>query len=60
VARPVARADGAQRAVAMLVVGLAERDQHEPAATHTLRAFLRDYPDHPAADQVRRLLRERP
>jgi cytochrome c-type biogenesis protein CcmH/NrfF len=60
VARPVAQADGAQRALAMLVVGLAQRDRHDPAATHTLRAFLRDYPDHPAADQVRRLLREQP
>jgi cytochrome c-type biogenesis protein CcmH/NrfF len=60
VAGPIARTDGAQRAMAMLVVGLAQRDRHEPAATHTLRTFLHDYPHHPAADQVRRLLREQP
>ena len=58
VARPIAHAAGGQRALAMLVVGLAQRDQHDPAATHTLRTFLRDYPNHPAAGQVERLLRE--
>lgn len=58
VARPIARAGGSQQAVAMLVLGLAQRNQHEPAATHTLRTFLREYPDHPAVGQVRRLLRE--
>jgi TolA-binding protein len=44
--------------MALLVLGLAQRDQHEAAATHTLRTFLHDYPGHPAARQVRRLLAE--
>ena len=59
IAAPVARQRGAQRPVALLVLGLAQRDRHEPAAGHTLRTFLHDYPHHPAAGQVRRLLRER-
>jgi cytochrome c-type biogenesis protein CcmH/NrfF len=54
----VAGRPGPQRAMAMLVVGLAQRDLHQPGATRTLRLFLRDYPQHPAAGQVRRLLRE--
>jgi hypothetical protein len=44
--------------MALLVVGLAQRDLHQPGATRTLRLFLRDFPQHPAAGQVRRLLRE--
>ncbi|HET8561706.1 MAG TPA: cytochrome c-type biogenesis protein CcmH [Marmoricola sp.] len=59
VAGPVAAAPGSQQAMAMLVLGLAQRAQHEAAATHTLRTFLHRYPHHPAADQVRRLLAER-
>lgn len=58
VAGPIAAADGPQQAMAMLVLGLAQRDQHETAATHTLRTFLRDFPNHPAVGQVERLLRE--
>jgi len=60
VARPIAAAQGPQRAMALLVLGLAQRQQHEPAATRTLRTFLRHYPHHPAAAQVERLLREQP
>ncbi|HET8604744.1 MAG TPA: cytochrome c-type biogenesis protein CcmH [Marmoricola sp.] len=60
VARPVASAQGSQQAMALLVLGLAQRARHEPAAATTLHHFLRLYPDHPAAGQVRRLLREHP
>jgi tetratricopeptide (TPR) repeat protein len=41
---------------AVLVLGLAERATHSPAAADTLRRFLRLAPDHPAAAQVRQLL----
>jgi hypothetical protein len=42
--------------MALLVLGLAQRDAHDPAATSTLRTFLAVAPNHPAAPQVRRLL----
>ncbi len=60
VARPIASGNGSQQAMALLVLGLAQRNQHDPAAVHTLRAFLHRYPHHPAAGQVERLLREMP
>jgi len=41
---------------AMLVLGLAQRARHEPAAGDTLRAFLAAAPSHPAAARVRALL----
>lgn len=54
--RGPARAPGDYRSLAMLVLGLAQRDLGDAAAPRTLRAFLRLDPDHPAAPQVRRLL----
>jgi cytochrome c-type biogenesis protein CcmH/NrfF len=46
------------RALALLVLGLAQRGSGERAeATVTLHEFLRVAPHHPAAPQVRRLLR---
>ncbi|WP_310963402.1 cytochrome c-type biogenesis protein [Nocardioides terrisoli] len=56
--RRTAASAGPQRAMAMLVLGLAERALHREAARTELRSFLRQFPHHPAADQVRRLLRE--
>lgn len=47
------------RPVALLVLGLAQRARHEPAADRTLHHFVQRFPDHPAAGQVRRLLAER-
>jgi hypothetical protein len=41
---------------AILVLGLAERATHSPAADQTLRRFLRLAPDHPAAAEIQRLL----
>lgn len=43
--------------LALLVLGLAQRAAQDPAATETLRRFVREHPNHPAAAQVRRLLR---
>lgn len=60
VARPIASGRGTQQAMALLVLGLAQRSRHEPVADHTLRHFLQLYPHHPAAGQVRRLLRDHP
>lgn len=56
--RPVTRSTGGTRALALLVLGLAQRAEGSPRADGTLRSFLRLAPHHPAADQVRRLLRE--
>ncbi|HEY3529702.1 MAG TPA: cytochrome c-type biogenesis protein CcmH [Nocardioides sp.] len=56
--RPVAGPAGRYRPLALLVLGLAQRGRGEPFAP-TLRRFLRLAPDHPAAAQVRRLLRSR-
>lgn len=53
---PLAARPGHDRALALLVLGLAQRADDDPAATHTLREFVRSYPHHPAAPQVRRLL----
>ena len=55
--RPVTGPAGTYRPLALLVLGLAQRGRGEPAATATLHRFLRVAPDHPAAPQVRRLLR---
>jgi cytochrome c-type biogenesis protein CcmH/NrfF len=55
--RPVSARPGRYRALALLVLGLAQRGRHEPAFRSTLRRFLRVAPHHPAAAQVRRLLR---
>ncbi|MEX0429329.1 cytochrome c-type biogenesis protein CcmH [Nocardioides sp. DS6] len=54
--RPVSRRPGADRPLALLVLGLAQRAEGDPAATATLRAFVERYPHHAAAAQVRRLL----
>jgi cytochrome c-type biogenesis protein CcmH/NrfF len=59
VVRPVARRPGQYRPLALLVLGLAQRGRAVPAADATLRTFLRLAPHHPAAPQVRRLLRSR-
>jgi cytochrome c-type biogenesis protein CcmH/NrfG len=56
VVRSLSRHKGSERPMALLVLGLAQRSEHDPAASHTLRTFLEVAPDHPAADQVRRLL----
>jgi cytochrome c-type biogenesis protein CcmH/NrfF len=55
-ARPVAARPGHDRALAILVLGLAQRAQDEPAWRATLTRFLEHHPHHPAAAQVRRLL----
>ena len=55
--RPVVARPGHDRALAILVLGLAERAQGEPAWRATLSRFLEHHPHHPAAAQVRRLLR---
>jgi cytochrome c-type biogenesis protein CcmH len=54
--RPVAARPGHDRALAILILGLAERAQDEPAWRATLTRFLQHHPHHPAAAQVRRLL----
>jgi cytochrome c-type biogenesis protein CcmH/NrfF len=62
--RPTEAADIARQVLAgqpsdadtLLVLGLAERATHSPAADQTFRRFLRVAPDHPASAQVRRLL----
>ncbi len=56
VVRRVARRPGPQRAMALLILGLAQRNLGRPQATSTLRAFLAAAPAHPAAGQVRRIL----
>jgi cytochrome c-type biogenesis protein CcmH/NrfF len=56
--RPVSGPPGRYRPLALLVLGLAQRAHGEPFAA-TLHRFLRLAPDHPAAAQVRRLLRSR-
>lgn len=56
--RTTARQPGRYRALGLLVLGLAQRAQHDPTAAHTLRRFLDVAPDHPAAPEVRRLLKE--
>ncbi len=56
VVEPVARRTGPQQATALLVLGLAQRDLGRDTAVATLRRFLHLAPEHPAADQVRRLL----
>lgn len=55
-ARKVAHRPGEFRSMGLLVLGLAQRQQHDPAADRTLRTFLEVAPHHPAAGQVRRLL----
>jgi cytochrome c-type biogenesis protein CcmH len=55
-AGPTSRHPGRYRPLALLIVGLAQRGRGEPAASATLRTFLRIAPHHPAAPQVRRLL----
>jgi cytochrome c-type biogenesis protein CcmH/NrfF len=57
VVRGIAAKKGPYRPLALLVLGLAQRQQGDPAGAHTLRRFLEIAPDHPAADQVRRLLK---
>ncbi len=52
----VAHRPGEFRPLGLLVLGLAQRQQHDPAADRTLRTFLDVAPHHPAAGQVRRLL----
>jgi hypothetical protein len=54
--RPVAAQPGHDRALAVLVLGLAQRAQDEPAWRATLTRFLKHHPHHAAAAQVRRLL----
>ncbi|GAA1801079.1 hypothetical protein GCM10009682_23420 [Luedemannella flava] len=44
---------------ALLLLGLAQRASGSPKAAATLRRFLRQAPDHPAAAEVRRLLGDR-
>lgn len=58
-ALPVARAAAEHNHTpnAVLILGLAQRANGQPGATRTLREFLRMAPDHPAAPQVRRLLK---
>lgn len=58
--RETAAKSGPDQPMALLVLGLAQRRQHAPAAASTLRTFLRVAPDHPAAAQVRRLLKDMP
>lgn len=54
---PMAQRSGPNRALALLILGLAQRSAHLPAADQTLREFLTVAPHHPAAAQVRRLLK---
>jgi cytochrome c-type biogenesis protein CcmH/NrfF len=56
--RNTAREPGPYRSLALLVLGLAQRSQGDPAATRTLQTFLDIAPHHPAAPEVRRLLKE--
>jgi cytochrome c-type biogenesis protein CcmH/NrfF len=56
--RPVTGPPGRYRPLALLVLGLAQRGRGEPFVA-TLHRFLQLAPDHPAAPQVRRLLRSR-
>ncbi|SDS60756.1 cytochrome c-type biogenesis protein CcmH [Actinopolymorpha singaporensis] len=56
--RATAAKSGPDRPMALLVLGLAQRRQNDPAAASTLRTFLRVAPNHPAAAQVRRLLKD--
>lgn len=56
VVRALSQHKGAERPMALLVLGLAQRSEHDPAASRTLRVFLTVAPNHPAAAQVRRLL----
>ena len=58
--RSLAGTPGSSQSAALLVLGLAQRSQGEPAWTGTLRRFLSLAPHHPAAAQVRRLLASRP
>lgn len=43
---------------ALLMLGLAQRAERSPEAVPTLRRFVRLAPDHPAAAEIRRLIRE--
>lgn len=54
--RPLAEEDHAGRPMPLLILGLAQRAQGEPAAARTLRAFVDRHPGHPAVPQVERLL----
>lgn len=56
IVRRPAHEPGRDRALALLVLGLAERADGQGSAQATLRVFVRRYPHHPAAAQVRRLL----
>jgi cytochrome c-type biogenesis protein CcmH len=56
VVRRLSQHPGPERSMALLVLGLAQRTEHDPGASHTLRTFLKVAPHHPAAAQVRRLL----
>lgn len=56
--RRLADEPGPHRVEALLVLGLAQRAESMPVSTSTLREFLTLAPDHPAAGQVRRLLRD--
>lgn len=53
-------ATAATRADALLVLGLAQRSLGDPAAKVTLKSFLAQAPNHPAASQVRALLNSAP
>ena len=55
---PMAHQAGPHQALALLVLGLAQRSANLPSADSTLRQFLKLAPHHPAAAQVRRLLAE--
>ncbi|HET7328186.1 MAG TPA: cytochrome c-type biogenesis protein CcmH [Nocardioidaceae bacterium] len=57
VVEPVASAPGKPDGEALLVLGLAQRAESMPQADDTLRRFLSVAPEHPAAAQVRRLLK---
>lgn len=52
--------DNPEDARALLLLGLAQRADGDPAAGDTLRRYLRLEPDGPAADTVRTLLAETP
>jgi len=58
IVRRLADRPGKTGTLALLVLGLAERAAEDPAATATLRRFVREHPKHPAAAQVRRLLHQ--
>lgn len=54
---PIATRPGRDRALALLVLGLAQRADSDPAARRTLSDFVHLYPHHPATPEVRRLLK---